>query len=92
MTERVSAQEGGRGAEKDTASEYRIEFSIQRRQDDEDDFTEIGFGSSGSWSDLAACTHSIDSGVTNGEWETDGDMPDPDDVLAAIAKARGGDR
>lgn len=70
--------------------EYRIEFSIQRCLPGEDDFTEIGFGSSGSWDDLDACTHSIDSGVTNGEWETTGDMPDPDDVMAAIKDERHG--
>ena len=70
-------------AEKD-AAEYRIEFSIQRRQAGEDDFTEIGFGSSGAWRDLDACTHSLDSGVSNGEWETEGDMPNPADVMRAI--------
>jgi hypothetical protein len=63
-----------------TVAEYRIEFSIQRREEGEDDFTEIGFGSSGAWSTLAACTFSIDSGVTNGEWETTPGMPDPDEV------------
>lgn len=63
-------------------TEYRIEYSITRRRDDEDDFTEIGFGSSGAWHDLDACTHSIDSAVSNGEWETTGDMPSPDDVMA----------
>lgn len=65
-------------------TEYRIEFSIQRRRGDEDDFTEIGFGSSGAWHDLDACTHWIDSGVTHGEWETSPGMPNPDDVMAEI--------
>lgn len=65
----------------DDRAEFRIEFSITRRLPGEDDFTEIGFGSSGAWSDLAACTHMIDSGVTNGEWETEPGQPDPADVL-----------
>ena len=70
------------------SAEYRIEFAIQRRLPGEDDFTEIGFGSSGAWRDLAACTHSIDSGVTNGEWETEGDMPDPADVMHDLRDGR----
>lgn len=70
------------------ASEYRIDFTITRRRDDEDDFTEIGFGSSGAWDSLDACTHWIDAGVTHGDWETVPGMPDPGDVLAEIAGAR----
>lgn len=62
-------------------TEFRIEFTITRRQPGEDDFTEIGFGSSGTWSDLAVCTHMIDSAVTNGEWETESGQPDPESVL-----------
>jgi hypothetical protein len=62
-------------------TEFRIEFTITRRQPGEDDFTEIGFGSSGAWPDLTACTHMIDSAVTNGEWETESGQPDPESVL-----------
>ncbi|HEY3683454.1 MAG TPA: hypothetical protein VGL93_10465 [Streptosporangiaceae bacterium] len=68
--------------------EYRIEFTIQHREDDEEDFTEIGFGSSGACSDLDSCTYSITSAVTNGEWETERDHPDPDEVMQAIQQAR----
>ena len=71
-----------------TAPEYRIEFQIQRRLPADDDFTEIGFGSSGAWGDLDACTFSLDSGVTNGEWETETDHPDPAEVMAEIAAVR----
>ncbi|KQP63038.1 hypothetical protein [Nocardioides sp. Leaf285] len=71
-------------------TDYRIEFSIQRRLPGEEDFTEIGFGSSGEGRDLDACTHSIDSGITNGEWETTGGMPAPEDVMADISRARHG--
>jgi hypothetical protein len=69
-------------------AEYRIEFAITRRADAEDDFTEIGFGSSGAWDDLAACTHMVDSMVTNGEWETEAGQPDPEDVMAEIEANR----
>lgn len=71
-----------------TAAEYRVEFQIQRRLPGDDDFTEIGFGSSGAWGDLDACTHGITSGITHGEWETEGDHPDPDDVMADIRAAQ----
>lgn len=63
------------------AAEYRIEFTITRRREDEDDFTEIGFGSSGAWDDIDACLYSLESGVSRGEWETEAGMPDPDDVM-----------
>lgn len=60
-------------------SEYRIEFSIQRR-DGEDDFTEIGFGSSGAWSDLDQAAHMVESAIVNREWETLPGMPDPEEA------------
>lgn len=71
-------------------NEYRIEFSIQRADNEDGDFTEIGFGSSGTWDDLDACTHSIDSAVTNGEWETYAGMPDPSAVMCDIAARKEG--
>ncbi len=58
---------------------YRIEYSIQRRRGGED-FTEIGFGSSGHWSTVDQAAHILQSAVENREWETSGDMPDPDTV------------
>lgn len=70
------------------SDEYRIEFSIQRMQDGDDDFTEIGFGSSGAWETLDQCTHMLDSGVMNYEWETTSGMPDPDEIKRAIEVAR----
>lgn len=62
-------------------TEFRIEFTITRRQPGEDDFTEIGFGSSGAWASLDQCTHMVDSVVTNGEWETEPGQPDSESVL-----------
>lgn len=69
-------------------AEYRIEYSIQRAADDSEEFVEIGFGSSGSCDDLDAAVFAIESYVGNGQWETSGDMPDPDAVMAEI---RGGE-
>jgi hypothetical protein len=62
--------------------EFRIEFTITRRQrgQDEDDFTEIGFGSSGAWSSLDQCAHMVETAVQRREWETTDGMPDPEDV------------
>lgn len=65
-----------------SAAEYRIEYTIQRQREGEEDFAEIGFGSSGTWDDLDACAHMVASAVANGEWETEGDQPDPDEVMA----------
>ena len=59
---------------------YRIEYVIQRRRESEDDFAEIGFGSSGEWGSLNACTHMLDSAISNQEWETEGDQPHPSTI------------
>jgi hypothetical protein len=68
-----------------TETEYRIEYSIQRcRPDQDDDFVEIGFGSSGGWSHLDQAMHMASSAVDCGEWETLDGMPDPASVLAEI--------
>ena len=69
------------------SAEYRIEYKIQRADGEDGEFVDIGFGSSGAWRDLDACTHMVDSVVTNYEWETEGTMPDPDEIRAAIDEA-----
>jgi hypothetical protein len=51
-------------------AEYRIEFSIHRRDDGAEDFAEIGFGSSGAWSDVDQAAYEVGSAVQNREWET----------------------
>lgn len=61
-------------------TEYRIEYSIQRQEEGDEDFTEIGFGSSGAWADVGMCAHMVESAVVNREWETKKGMPDPDTV------------
>jgi hypothetical protein len=61
-------------------TEFRIEYSIQRQQPGEDDFTEVGFGSSGAWSSLDQCASMLAGDVQNRAWETSEGMPDPDSL------------
>lgn len=63
-------------------TEYRIEYSIQRRNEDEDDFTEVGFGSSGAWGSVAQCAHMLSADIDHRTWETSDGMPDPDSLEA----------
>jgi len=60
--------------------EYRIEFSIQRMTAEDDDFVEIGFGSSGGWSSLDQADHMASSAIQNRAWEIEPGMPDPEEV------------
>lgn len=54
----------------DEQPEYRVEFSITRRLPGEDDFTEIGFGSSGAWESVDQAGHMALSAITRPEeWE-----------------------
>jgi hypothetical protein len=61
-------------------AEYRVDFTITRRLPGEDDFTEIGFGSSGAWDSLDDANHTSESFISSREWETTADMPDPTEV------------
>jgi hypothetical protein len=61
--------------------EYRIEFTIQRCTPGEEDFTDIGFGSSGAESSIDQCAHMLSSALQNGEWETEAGMPEPGEVM-----------
>lgn len=63
-------------------AEFRIEYSIQRAKSEDDDFQEVGFGSSGSWDDIDSALYAIDSSIQRREWEITGNMPDPDSVEA----------
>lgn len=64
-----------------TAYEYRIEYQVQRRDmNSDEDFIEIGFGSSCAQDSVNDAAYAIESYVQNRAWETDGDMPDPDEV------------
>lgn len=61
-------------------NEYRIEYSIQRQTDHDDDFVEIGFGSSGTWDDVDSALYAATSDVQNRNWETEPGMPEPNEV------------
>lgn len=73
-------------------TEYRIDYTIQRWEPGEEDFTEIGFGSSGASSDFDACVFALQSDVTNGIWETEKGQPSPADVVRAIEASREADQ
>lgn len=62
--------------------EYRIEYTVQRKMPDDDDFVDIGFGSSGECDSPSSATFALGSYVDNWQWETEGAMPDPEDVRA----------
>jgi hypothetical protein len=61
-------------------TEYRIEYSIQRCDDESGDFVEIGFGSSGTWVDVDGASHAIGTDIEHRQWETRPGMPDPEEV------------
>jgi hypothetical protein len=65
------------------ADEFRIEFAITRRREGEADFIEVGFGSSGTWSDVGQAAHILLSMVQNQEWETTEGMPEPETLGGA---------
>lgn len=64
---------------------YRITYSIERALSDDDEFVEIGFGSSVTGHDVDSCAYDVESDVQRGSWETSGDMPEPREVQAEIA-------
>jgi len=61
-------------------AEYRIDYTITRRREGEEDFTEIGFGSSGAWESVDGAEHAMSSDIENRQWETKPGMPDPESV------------
>jgi hypothetical protein len=61
-------------------ADYRIEFTVHRREDGEEDFTEIGFGSSGACGDVDAAAYEAQTILQRREWETDANMPAPEDA------------
>jgi len=65
-------------------TEYRIDYSITRRRDGEEDFAEIGFGSSGAWSSPAQAAAMVEADLSHGIWETSDGMPDSEAVRREI--------
>lgn len=57
--------------------EYRIDYTILHQGPDDDDFKEIGFGSTCGAATVNAAAYDVDSDIQNRQWETSGDMPDP---------------
>lgn len=56
------------------ADEFRIEYTIERNQGDED-WVEVGFGSSGAWLSIGEAEYSMSSSIQNRQWERENDMP-----------------
>jgi len=61
-------------------TEYRIDFSITRCRDGEDDFTEVGFGSSGADESIDGALYAAESIIQRREWENYPHQPAPEDV------------
>jgi hypothetical protein len=57
---------------------YRIEFTIQRDEKGDGDFTDVGFGSSAGWDDVDAAAYEVQSILDNRQWETSPGMPAPE--------------
>ena len=61
-------------------TEYRIDYTISRRGPGDDDFEEIGFGSSAPSIDINSAAYMVESDIQNRQWETGPDHPDPGEV------------
>lgn len=68
-------------------TEYRVEYKLTRRQPGEEDFAEIGFGSSGAWHSVQFAAHIVHSDIENGTWETEPGQPAPENILADVREA-----
>lgn len=60
-------------------SKYRITYSIERLAPD-DDYEEIGFGTSFSHQTVDAALYDVESFIQNRQWETTEGMPDPEEA------------
>jgi hypothetical protein len=57
--------------------EYRIDYTISYQGPDDEEFREIGFGSSGEAVTVNAASYAVESDIQNRQWETSAGMPDP---------------
>lgn len=62
--------------------EFRIEYTIQRNQGDEN-WTDVGFGSSGAWLSIDEAEYSMHSYIQNRQWEREGNMPKQNELETA---------
>lgn len=60
--------------------EFRITYTIERRRPGDDDFTEIGFSSTGAHGTVDGALYNAQSDIQNRQWETSPGMPDPAEV------------
>lgn len=65
-------------------TDYRIEYSIQRKRHDDEDFVEIGFGSSCDYGDIESAIEHVASDIDNLNWEHTREQPSPKAVDAEI--------
>lgn len=61
-------------------AEFRIEYVVQRRLPGDEDFDDVGFGSSGAWASVDEAVRMVASDVQNRTWEAEPGMPNPDTV------------
>ena len=59
---------------------FRIDYQIGYRGPGDDDFREIGFGSTCGAATVNAALYDVESDIQHRMWETSGDMPDPSAV------------
>lgn len=59
---------------------YEIVYTLRRRSPGKEDFSDIGFGISGIWSTPDECGHMVLSDIQNYAWETEGNMPTPEEI------------
>lgn len=67
-----------------TQTEYDIIYTVRRRESEDDDFEEIGFGASGTWGTPQEAIEVIAAYVEHYNWETDDTMPDPEEIRGDI--------
>ncbi len=68
----------------DNETDYEIVYTLRRRLPGDEDFSEIGFGTSGMWSTPGECAHMLSSDVQNYAWEVEAGMPDPDGIKVEV--------
>lgn len=54
---------------KEEGAEYRIDFSVMRRLPGEDDFSEVGFGSTTAEESVRAAGDMAHASIQNDEWD-----------------------
>lgn len=60
---------------------YRINYTIEKRENEEsENFEEVGFGSSGDSYSIEDALGWIIADIQNRDWETIGDMPEPEEA------------